>query len=122
MFFFWSACTVLYMSSVETENLTGPEALARSIKELFESGRPLPRSTIVQFKATRDGITLTDNRRRQKDISLVHQSIHPSTHPSTHQSIYSSIHPTTHPSTHPSIHSPIHPPIHPSIQSLIHPS
>lgn len=58
------ACTVLFLSSVGTENLTGPEALSRSIKDLFESGRSLPRSTIVQFKASKDGVTLTDNRRR----------------------------------------------------------
>lgn len=57
------ACNVLYLNSVETESLTGPQAIAKATDSTL--GRnPRPAATVVQFKVTSQGITLTDNQRR----------------------------------------------------------
>ena len=58
-----AACNVLYLSSVETESLTGPQAVRKSIALLFER-RPLPTPTQVHFKVSQQGITLTDSTRQ----------------------------------------------------------
>ncbi|XP_072159141.1 tensin-3 isoform X1 [Bemisia tabaci] len=58
-----AACNVLYLVTVETESLTGPQAIVRGIGALF-SMNPLPRATVVHFKVSSHGITLTDNKRR----------------------------------------------------------
>uniref|UniRef100_A0A3Q0S7L9 Tensin 2a n=1 Tax=Amphilophus citrinellus TaxID=61819 RepID=A0A3Q0S7L9_AMPCI len=56
------ACNVLYLNSVETESLTGPQAIAKATDATL--GRnPRPAATVVQFKVTSQGITLTDNQR-----------------------------------------------------------
>ncbi|MEQ2162705.1 hypothetical protein GOODEAATRI_022547, partial [Goodea atripinnis] len=56
-------CNVLYLNSVETESLTGPQAIAKATDATL--GRnPRPSATVVQFKVTSQGITLTDNQRR----------------------------------------------------------
>ncbi|CAB3376138.1 Hypothetical predicted protein [Cloeon dipterum] len=57
-----AACNVLYLITVDTESLTGPQAIRRAVAQLFSS-RPLPKATIVHFKVSSQGITLTDNRR-----------------------------------------------------------
>ncbi|KAM9343652.1 tensin-2 isoform 3-T3 [Pholidichthys leucotaenia] len=58
-----AACNVLYLNSVETESLTGPQAIAKATDATL--GRnPRPAATVVQFKVTSQGITLTDNQRR----------------------------------------------------------
>uniref|UniRef100_A0A4W6DB05 Tensin 2a n=1 Tax=Lates calcarifer TaxID=8187 RepID=A0A4W6DB05_LATCA len=58
-----SACNVLYLNSVETESLTGPQAIAKATDATL--GRnPRPAATVVQFKVTSQGITLTDSQRR----------------------------------------------------------
>uniref|UniRef100_A0A8C6Q5W2 Tensin 2a n=1 Tax=Nothobranchius furzeri TaxID=105023 RepID=A0A8C6Q5W2_NOTFU len=58
-----AACNVLYLNSVETESLTGPQAIARATDATL--GRnPRPSATVVQFKVTSQGITLTDSQRR----------------------------------------------------------
>ncbi|XP_061592769.1 tensin-2 isoform X2 [Cololabis saira] len=58
-----AACNVLYLNSVETESLTGPQAIAKATEAtLSRSLRPA--ATVVQFKVTSQGITLTDNQRR----------------------------------------------------------
>lgn len=58
-----SACNVFYLNSVETESLTGPQAIAKATDATL--GRNLrPSATVVQFKVTSQGITLTDNQRR----------------------------------------------------------
>lgn len=57
------ACSVLYLTSVETESLTGPQAVARaSSAALGCSPRPTP--AVVHFKVSAQGITLTDNQRK----------------------------------------------------------
>ncbi|KAF6122285.1 tensin 2 [Phyllostomus discolor] len=58
-----AACSVLYLTSVETESLTGPQAVARaSSAALSCSSRPTP--AVVHFKVSAQGITLTDNQRK----------------------------------------------------------
>uniref|UniRef100_G3NIV6 Tensin 2a n=1 Tax=Gasterosteus aculeatus aculeatus TaxID=481459 RepID=G3NIV6_GASAC len=58
-----AACNVLYLNSVETESLTGPQAIAKGTDASL--GRsPRPAGTVVQFKVTSQGITLTDSQRR----------------------------------------------------------
>uniref|UniRef100_A0A1A7YVC3 Tensin like C1 domain containing phosphatase a n=1 Tax=Iconisemion striatum TaxID=60296 RepID=A0A1A7YVC3_9TELE len=58
-----AACNVLYLNSVETESLTGPQAIAKATDATL--GRnPRPSATVVQFKVTSQGITLTDSQRR----------------------------------------------------------
>ncbi|XP_041638256.1 tensin-2-like isoform X2 [Cheilinus undulatus] len=58
-----AACNVLYLNSVETESLTGPEAVSKATKcTLALSPRPV--ATVVHFKVSAQGITLTDSKRR----------------------------------------------------------
>uniref|UniRef100_A0A671RZW5 SH2 domain-containing protein n=1 Tax=Sinocyclocheilus anshuiensis TaxID=1608454 RepID=A0A671RZW5_9TELE len=58
-----NACNVLYLNSVETESLTGPQAISKATKcTLTQDPRPSP--TVVHFKVSTQGITLTDNQRR----------------------------------------------------------
>ncbi|XP_070759563.1 tensin-2-like [Enoplosus armatus] len=58
-----AACNVLYLNSVETESLTGPEAVSKATKcTLALSPRPV--ATMVHFKVSAQGITLTDSKRR----------------------------------------------------------
>uniref|UniRef100_A0A914GYT1 SH2 domain-containing protein n=1 Tax=Globodera rostochiensis TaxID=31243 RepID=A0A914GYT1_GLORO len=59
-----AACNVTYLCSVDTESLTGPEALRRSTSNCFEllQRREL-RAVSVHFKVSSQGITLTDNTR-----------------------------------------------------------
>ncbi|XP_061871614.1 LOW QUALITY PROTEIN: tensin-2-like [Colius striatus] len=63
-----AACSVLYLGSVPTESLTGPQAVAKAVGSLLAGGGegsppPAPPCT-VQFKVSARGITLTDSQRR----------------------------------------------------------
>uniref|UniRef100_A0A669C0Y5 Tensin 1 n=1 Tax=Oreochromis niloticus TaxID=8128 RepID=A0A669C0Y5_ORENI len=58
-----AACNVLYINSVEMESLTGPQAVAKAISETLAAASP-PTATIVHFKVSSQGITLTDNQRK----------------------------------------------------------
>ncbi|XP_048872906.1 tensin-2 [Brienomyrus brachyistius] len=58
-----AACNVLYLNSVETESLTGPQAIAKATGATM-SQDPRPSATVVHFKVSSQGITLTDNQRR----------------------------------------------------------
>ncbi|XP_035513290.1 tensin-2 [Morone saxatilis] len=58
-----AACNVLYLNSVETESLTGPQAIAKATDASLNRN-PRPAATVVQFKVTSQGITLTDSQRR----------------------------------------------------------
>ncbi|XP_059162032.1 tensin-1-like isoform X3 [Physella acuta] len=58
-----AACNVIYINSVDMESLTGPQAVAKAVKMTFDnvvSGR----TTMVHFKVSSQGITLTDNNRK----------------------------------------------------------
>nr|XP_017212095.1 tensin-1-like isoform X4 [Danio rerio] len=57
------ACNVLYINSVDMESLTGPQAVAKAITETL-AAKSTPTATIVQFKVSTQGITLTDNQRK----------------------------------------------------------
>lgn len=57
------ACNVLYINSVEMESLTGPQAIAKAISETLAAAPP-PTATVVHFKVSSQGITLTDNQRK----------------------------------------------------------
>lgn len=55
---------MLYLTSVETESLTGPQAVARASSAAL-SCSPVPVPAIVHFKVSAQGIiTLTDNQRK----------------------------------------------------------
>ncbi|XP_077428366.1 tensin-2-like isoform X1 [Vanacampus margaritifer] len=58
-----AACNVLYLNSVETESLTGPEAVSKATKSTLALS-PRPAATMVHFKVSSQGITLTDSKRR----------------------------------------------------------
>ncbi|XP_034947399.1 tensin-3 isoform X2 [Chelonus insularis] len=58
-----AACNVLYLFTMDTESLTGPQAIRKTISTLFKQN-PLPTATIVHFKVSTQGITLTDNARK----------------------------------------------------------
>lgn len=45
------------------ESLTGPQAIKKAVTTMFEQ-KPLPTATIVHFKVSTQGITLTDNARK----------------------------------------------------------
>ncbi|KAM4697426.1 tensin-1 [Rhinophrynus dorsalis] len=58
-----AACNVLFINSIDMESLTGPQAIAKTIGESL-SADPQPSATIVHFKVSAQGITLTDNQRK----------------------------------------------------------
>ncbi|XP_011501349.1 PREDICTED: tensin-1 [Ceratosolen solmsi marchali] len=58
-----AACNVLYLFTLDTESLTGPQAIKKTITMLYEQ-KPLPGAIIVHFKVSTQGITLTDNARK----------------------------------------------------------
>ncbi|XP_059383440.1 tensin-2-like isoform X2 [Carassius carassius] len=58
-----AACNVLYLNSIETESLTGPQAIAKATGASM-SRSPRPSATVVHFKVSAQGITLTDSQRR----------------------------------------------------------
>ncbi|XP_044161067.1 tensin-1 isoform X4 [Bufo gargarizans] len=58
-----AACNVLFVNSIDMESLTGPQAIAKTIAETL-SADPQPTATIVHFKVSAQGITLTDNQRK----------------------------------------------------------
>ncbi|XP_033209428.1 tensin-3 isoform X6 [Belonocnema kinseyi] len=58
-----AACNVLYLFTLDTESLTGPQAIKKTIAMLFDQ-KPVPIATIVHFKVSTQGITLTDNARK----------------------------------------------------------
>ncbi|XP_059925339.1 tensin-2-like isoform X2 [Gadus macrocephalus] len=58
-----AACNVLYLNSVETESLTGPQAISKATKCTLALS-PRPTATVVHFKVSIQGITLTDGKRR----------------------------------------------------------
>ncbi|XP_069691756.1 tensin-3-like isoform X5 [Periplaneta americana] len=58
-----AACNVLYLYTLDTESLTGPQAIKKAVQHMFAT-RPLPAATVVHFKVSGQGITLTDNKRQ----------------------------------------------------------
>lgn len=58
-----AGCHVLYVSSVSVETLTGALAVQKAISTILERD-VLPTPTVVHFKVTEQGITLTDVQRK----------------------------------------------------------
>nr|XP_014966433.2 tensin-1 isoform X11 [Macaca mulatta] len=58
-----AACNVLFINSVDMESLTGPQAISKATSETLAAD-PTPAATIVHFKVSAQGITLTDNQRK----------------------------------------------------------
>ncbi|KAJ4943083.1 hypothetical protein JOQ06_005592 [Pogonophryne albipinna] len=58
-----AACNVWYLGSVELESLTGHQAVQKAAMMTLSMDPPPP-STIVHFKVSAQGITLTDNQRK----------------------------------------------------------
>ncbi|KAI5104692.1 tensin-3 [Silurus meridionalis] len=58
-----AACNVWFLGSVEMESLTGYHAVQKATTDLLSS-EPAPSSTVVHFKVSSQGITLTDNQRK----------------------------------------------------------
>ncbi|XP_078535388.1 tensin-1 isoform X1 [Lissotriton helveticus] len=58
-----AACNVLFINSVDMESLTGPQAISKTVSETLVAD-PAPTATIVHFKVSGQGITLTDNQRK----------------------------------------------------------
>ncbi|KAM9530358.1 tensin-3-like [Salvelinus alpinus] len=58
-----AACSVWFLGSVELESLTGYQAVQKAAS-LTLAMDPPPTSTVVNFKVSTQGITLTDNQRK----------------------------------------------------------
>ncbi|XP_070357804.1 tensin-3 isoform X3 [Equus asinus] len=58
-----AACNVWYLNSVEMESLTGHQAVQKALSITLVQ-EPPPLSTVVHFKVSAQGITLTDNQRK----------------------------------------------------------
>ncbi|KAG7236120.1 hypothetical protein INR49_000684 [Caranx melampygus] len=58
-----AACNVWYLGSVELESLTGHQAVQKATTVTLSMDPP-PASTVVHFKVSAQGITLTDNQRK----------------------------------------------------------
>ncbi|GAA6091059.1 tensin-3 isoform X1 [Tachysurus ichikawai] len=58
-----AACNVWFLGSVEMESLTGYHAVQKATTDLLSS-ESVPSSTVVHFKVSSQGITLTDNQRK----------------------------------------------------------
>lgn len=63
VFLFILACNVLYINSVDMESLTGYEAINKAVASTCKQS-PAPLTTLVHFKVSSQGITLTDTNRR----------------------------------------------------------
>ncbi|XP_059354905.1 si:ch211-191a24.3 isoform X3 [Carassius carassius] len=58
-----AACNVWFLGSVDLESLTGVQGVQKATTGIF-SMDPAPTSTVVHFKVSAQGITLTDNQRK----------------------------------------------------------
>ncbi|XP_042369446.1 tensin-3 isoform X2 [Plectropomus leopardus] len=58
-----AACNVWYLGSVELESLTGHQAVQKATTQTLSMDPP-PACTVVHFKVSAQGITLTDNQRK----------------------------------------------------------
>ncbi|NXQ91529.1 TENS4 protein, partial [Nyctibius grandis] len=58
-----AVCNVLYLTSANVETLTGAPAIQKAISSTFELDT-LPTPTLVHFRVTEQGVTLTDIQRK----------------------------------------------------------
>lgn len=57
------ACNVWFLGSVDLESLTGVQGVQKATSVVFSMDPPST-STVVHFKVSAQGITLTDNQRK----------------------------------------------------------
>lgn len=57
-----AACNVLYLTTIDMESLTGPQAIKKALMQLFQKSPPT--TAVVHFKVSDQGVTLTDNKRK----------------------------------------------------------
>ncbi|CAF3838122.1 unnamed protein product [Rotaria magnacalcarata] len=58
-----AACNVVYLNNVDVESLSGQMAVAKALNSTFENAERL-QATIVNFKVSNTGITLTDIKKK----------------------------------------------------------
>ncbi len=58
-----AACNVLYLNNVDVESLSGQIAVNKALRSTFENADRL-QATIVHFKVSSTGITLTDTKKK----------------------------------------------------------
>ncbi|UYV76142.1 TNS3 [Cordylochernes scorpioides] len=58
-----ASCNVLFLHTVDTESLTGPQAIRKALGVTLAL-RPGPIALLVHFKVTPQGITLTDKQHK----------------------------------------------------------
>ena len=58
-----AACNVSYLFTMDTDTLTGPAAVKKTISQALML-RPKPNPVLVHFKVSGQGITLTDQSRK----------------------------------------------------------
>ena len=63
MFFFVLACNVVYLNNIDVESLSGQVAVGRALHDTFDNAEQL-QATIVTFKVSSTGITLTDTKKK----------------------------------------------------------
>jgi len=54
---------------MDTESLTGPEAVTKATESILALD-PAPKTTVVHFKVSSQGITLTDLKHRSADLFI----------------------------------------------------
>lgn len=59
-----AACNVLYLTTVDMESLTGPQAIKKAVMNLFQMNQDAVKTATVHFKVNDQGVTLTDNKRK----------------------------------------------------------
>lgn len=57
------ACNVVYLNNVDVESLSGQMAVAKALRSTFDNAERL-QATIVNFKVSNTGITLTDTKKK----------------------------------------------------------
>lgn len=81
-----AACNVLYLTTIDMESLTGPQAIKKAVTQLFQKSPPA-NTAVVHIKVSDQGVTLTDNKRklffrRHYPINTIsHCSLGPIEHP-----------------------------------------
>ncbi|CAF0833673.1 unnamed protein product [Adineta ricciae] len=58
-----AACNVIYLNDVDVESLSGQMAVAKALRSTFDNAERL-QATIVNFKVSNTGITLTDTKKK----------------------------------------------------------
>lgn len=62
LLFLFSACSVVYLNNIDTESLTGPQAISKAVQQTFTKGKL--DTTMATFKVSNDGITVTDTNHK----------------------------------------------------------